>query len=279
MSDQYGQGLGQPPGWGDGSGSSNAPLDFTGSQQRYGVTPQNSDPWGQYPSAGPQPQGQVPPTSQPSAGYPGQSYGAPQGGASGWQQPDAGYGQAAPQYGQTYGQQGYGQQPWGQPAWQSPQQPKQGISPVVIAAIVGVLVVALAAVFLLTRGKDGGGGGGGGEDIPARALRDVTLPQKVDDWTLSDGDDRKLSGSDAVAYHQKGKFESILVRLAEGKYYKDSLENSQKIPNGICGKSKYGGMNYCYVQGTDGVYLRIFASGVEVNDIATFATGLQKGLS
>ncbi len=124
------------------------------------ATPRAPEPQGHAPQpapAGPDPGATYPPQATPGQPGAGQPYPGPQ-------QPYAGQPYPGPQYpGQPYPPQGYGadpgapQPPYGVP----PVQPRRSSVPLMIGIGTGVLVIALVAVFALTRGTNQASGPGG----------------------------------------------------------------------------------------------------------------------
>ncbi|KAA1419918.1 DUF4878 domain-containing protein [Mumia zhuanghuii] len=190
-------------------------------QPRSGQPPQQPQqpPYGQQPPQQGYPQQpQQPPYGQqpPQQGYPQQP---PYGQQYGQQPPQQGY-QQQPPYGQQPPQQGYPQQQYGQPQYgQQPQYlppnaPGDGskggpgkLIAIIGAALVALVLVVLAAVFLF--GSSGGSGAGSPEDATQQFIDavqdgdcDALVEVTTDDFRNGEGADKckeSLEGEDGGA--------------------------------------------------------------------------------
>lgn len=223
---------------------------------------------------------------------PGDQWGAPQQGwgqASGWDA-QQGYG-SAPSWGT---QQGHGSAPgWGNqqpgPGWHGQPPQKQGMSPAVLAAIAGVLVLVLVAGFMMLRNRDkdkaGDGGGtvtaqvtvGGPPTASERTIMGKEIPQEFDGWTFDPiGDKRTIESSSVLMFRRHGLIAGAVVSSIDGSMMIKTLSGDiTVIHEGACGNIST--MYVCILLAKDG-YVQVSQATLSHDDTIHFADALSKAL-
>lgn len=114
------------------------------------------------------------------------------------------------------------------------------------------------------------------------AFRGKRVPDTVDDtWTLR-ADDPTLSDDFSGYYSDDNR--TVNVELASGddsvfRAQVERLTDRTQIGNVTCGTNPNNDLAYCFVQGSDNTYLRLFSSSTEAADIGALAQEVVAGLA